>query len=86
MSKTYNIEIKHKDNGSEKTFGIVASSMADALGRLISGKQRVYVETGATKAGKPKLKLEPFITDGNYEVTQAHAPGMTFPEIVGRTV
>ena len=86
MSKTYSLRIKEKDTGSQLSFSIPASSMAEAVGKLVAGKQKTFVETGKTKGGQTKGRMEKFLPKGQYQIEEAYTHGIEYPELIGRTV
>jgi len=84
--KTYNLNIKHKKTGEALSVSVQGSSMADAVGKLISGKVEKYKKVGHYRNGKPKYLLSPIVTDGKFEIVDAACPGIEFPELIGRTI
>lgn len=84
--KPYTIGLEKIDGSDSHRFDIPATSMSDALSKLVTGKKKIYVENGSTISGKPKMKLESFVPGGEYIITEARTYGMEFPEVVGKTV
>ena len=82
----YDIRIENKTTKEELEFKVKATSGAEAIGLIVTGKQKLRTKVVDEVTGKDKMLLRPFFPNEEWRIISAHKPGVDYPELIGKTV